>query len=304
MSLSRDRSSCADFGVSSRRPNFCKRRRCASGARITKMRESCHETKTAVFRWLQKGRQGLILIGVAVMLAASTSLAKPNQKAFLDGISAYKSGRYQEAVTAFKDLTDQGVTNPKLFYNLGNAYLKIKDLGHAILWYERAARLDGDDPDLKFNLTYARSLTKDVDSDRGPSLNKIFFFWKYLLSYQTVIVLALILNGLFWLLLLAGRFIKSKRRPLGIAGLVLTLPAVIFVFTAIYNYYEISHSRRAVILPKKISIRSGLSDHSTELFVLHAGTTVNIQKKQGDFLRISYSKDKIGWIKRSAVGVI
>ena len=268
------------------------------------MREGRYETKTAVRRWLLKGRQGLILIGVAVMLAASTSLAKPNQKAFLDGIAAYKSGRYQEAVTTFKDLADQGVTNPKLFYNLGNAYLKIKDLGHAILWYERAARLDGDDPDLKFNLTYARSLTKDVDSDQGPSLNKIFFFWKYQLSYQTVLILALILNSLFWLLLFAGRFIKTKRRPLGIAAMVLALPAVIFVFTAIYNYYEISHSRRAVILPKKVSIRSGFTDHSTELFVLHAGTTVNIQKKQGDFLRISYSKDKIGWIKRSAAGVI
>jgi tetratricopeptide (TPR) repeat protein len=245
-----------------------------------------------------------ILIGVLVLLTSATSLAKPNQKAFLDGIAAYKSGRYQEAVTAFKALADQGLTNPKLFYNLGNAYLKNKDLGRAILWYQRAARLKGNDPDLKFNLAYAESLTKDADNARGPSLKKILFFWKYRLSNQTVLTLALILNGLWWCLLLIRMLIKTQRRPLGIAVLVAALPAVIFVFTAIYNYYEISHSSKAVILPKKVSVRSGFSDHATELFVLHAGTTVNIQKKQGDFLRISYSKDKIGWIKRSVAGVI
>jgi tetratricopeptide (TPR) repeat protein len=248
--------------------------------------------------------QKLMLIGILGLLISATSLAKPNQTAFLDGIAAYKSGRYQEAVTAFKTLADQGLTNPELFYNLGNAYLKIKDLGRAVLWYERAARLEGNDPDLMFNLSYARSLTKDTDSTRGPSLNKILFFWKYRLSYQTILILALILNALFWFLLLVRMFIKTKRRPLGIAVLVLALPTLIFVFTAVYNYYEISHSRMAVILPKKVSVRSGFSDHATELFVLHAGTTVNIQKKQGDFLRISYSKDKIGWIKRSAAGMI
>ena len=179
MSLDSVRTPITDFGFRSKPRYFRNRGGCAPTVRIVKMQERRPIAKDVRFRWTLNGYQKFILIGIAVMLISATSSAKPDQKAFWDGIAAYKSGRYQEAVTAFKNLTDQGLTNPELFYNLGNAYLKNKDLGRAVLWYERAARLKGNDPDLKFNLAYARSLTKDVDSTRGPSLNKIFFFWKY-----------------------------------------------------------------------------------------------------------------------------
>lgn len=244
----------------------------------------------------------LMLFGL--LYSMQTCWADEGHRKFLDGVAAYRAGSYQQAVTAFKDLTNAGISNAKLFYNLGNAYLKVEDLGHAILWYERALKLDGDDPDLLFNLSYARSLTKDAQTGKTPSLYRILFFWKYQLSDQTILLCAIICNGLFWCLLIVRRLIKSKRRRLSAAAVVAAAPALIFVLTALYNFYDISHASSAVILPEKVSVRSGLSDHSTELFVLHAGTVVTVQKSQGDYVRISYSKDKIGWIRQSQAGTI
>jgi tetratricopeptide (TPR) repeat protein len=222
----------------------------------------------------------------------------------MDGIAAYKAAQYVKAIDTFKKLTDKGIVNAKLYYNLGNAYLKANDLGNAILWYERAAKLDGNDPDLQFNLSHARSLTKDEDGTKGPLLYRILFFWKYQLSHQTIIALALICNAVFWILLLLRLLIRSKKRVFGVAAVVVILPTMIFISTALYNFYETYQTPNGVILPEKVSVRSGFGDHATELFVLHAGTVVTIQKIQKNFLRISYSKDKIGWIKRSQAGMI
>ena len=51
-------------------------------------------------------------------------------------------------------------------------------------------------------------------------------------------------------------------------------------------------------------VRSGLTEDSTELFVLHAGTKVKIGKERNVFYRISFSDTKIGWLKKSEVGII
>jgi SH3-like domain-containing protein len=79
---------------------------------------------------------------------------------------------------------------------------------------------------------------------------------------------------------------------------------LIFTLTAVYNDYEADFIKEAVILPAKVSIRSGLTNDATELFVLHAGTKVKIDKEKDDYIRISFSEGKIGWIKKSDAGVI
>jgi tetratricopeptide (TPR) repeat protein len=244
----------------------------------------------------------LFFVWLAVVFGSKSGWAAQDTRKFLDGIAFYKSEQYKEAITTFNALADNGIVNAKLYYNLGNAYLKIQDIGHAVLWYERARIIDGNDPDLLFNLSYARSLIKDAPYSTDPGLDRIFFFWKYRLSGQTILMLAITFNGLFWLLLLLKALITAKRRALAVSAFIVAIPTLIFVFTAIYNYYETSQNHIAVVLPEEVSVRSGFSEHSTELFVLHAGTMVKIQKRQGNFLRISYSKAKIGWIRQTAVG--
>ena len=85
---------------------------------------------------------------------------------------------------------------------------------------------------------------------------------------------------------------------------VILTVALVFTLTAFYNHYAVRYVKEAVILPDKIAVRSGLTEDSTELFGLHAGTTVKIEKENKDFYRIYFSEGKIGWLKKSEVGVI
>src|SRR5262249_60434838 len=50
-------------------------------------------------------------------------------------------GYYQQAIAGYEQLVAAGIHNAKLYYNLGNAYFRLNDLGHAILHYRRGLRL-------------------------------------------------------------------------------------------------------------------------------------------------------------------
>ena len=63
-------------------------------------------------------------------------------------------------------------------------------------------------------------------------------------------------------------------------------------------------SIHAVILPASVPVRSGFTDSATQLFVLHAGTKVRVERQSDDYLLIQYTKDKIGWVKKADAGVI
>ena len=135
---------------------------------------------------------------VLLLTLTATAPATQSARTFMDGTEAYRKGEWPAAITAFESLADSGVDNGNLFYNLGNAYLKNDDLGHALLWYERALTRIPDDPDLRFNYDYALTLTKDERGEKESPLLRILFFWQYQLSQATVRWVALLLNAVMW----------------------------------------------------------------------------------------------------------
>lgn len=247
----------------------------------------------AVFAWLWTGP-----------LPAPAQDRNPDQdhaRPFISALEAYKDGDYATAITRFSGIVRSGVKNGKLYYNLGNAYLKNGELGQAILWYERALKLLPSDPDLIFNYQFARSLTKDAPEEGSP-LVRILFFWKYQLSSRTIVLAAIGFSLIFWAALIAWQF--TRRRSIRWIAIAAAVPALIFVLTAGFNYYESAHRRQAIMLPPQTAVRSGLQEGSTELFKLHAGAKVTVLKSMKDHYQIRFSKDKIGWVPGDVVGVI
>lgn len=245
----------------------------------------------------------IILCCVAVMVGAvATCPATELPRRFLDGVSAYNEGAYGEAASAFHAIVESGVNNEKLFYNLGNAYLKQGKLGYAILWYERALRLDSRDPDLAFNLDYARSLTKDAREERANPFVAVFFFWKDILGDRAIRWTAIFLNLCFWGLLTAQAVRRKKGVPF--ARYLILGAALVFLAIACHDYYVTLHVKTAVVISDEVSIRSGLTDDATELFLLHGGTKVRVEREKADYSRIRFSDGKIGWVRNDALGVI
>ena len=249
-----------------------------------------------------RNRIAILFVLFLLFAMSGSALASENARLFMDGTAAYKKRDWPAAIQAFEQLTEKGIENGKLFYNLGNAYLKNDDLGHALLWYERALKTIPDDPDLRFNHDYALTLTKDEPAETVSPLLRIFFFWKYQFSPETIRWAALAMNALLWISLTV---LAIRKKPLLRPGIILiAVPTLILIATAAWNTFEAARIHHAVILPEKVSVRSGFTDSATQLFVLHAGTKVRVERQSDDYLLIQYTKDKIGWVKKADAGVI
>ena len=244
-------------------------------------------------------------IGFAIvfcLLTTGISFGSELTRLFLDGIKDYQNAHYEDAIRKFSAVADGGVINGKLYYNLGNAHLKNGDVGLALLWYERAEKLIPNDPDLKFNMDYARSMVKDIKDEKGHTIYRVLFFWKYLLSPEVIKWAAISLNAVFWAILITGGILKKNPSKM-IPGIIVIIAAV-FTLTALYNFYEERHVQYAIVISDTVPVRSGFSEDATELFVLHAGTKIRVEKNQGDYYRIYFSKGKIGWVPKSSAGLI
>lgn len=240
--------------------------------------------------------------GIAGRIVGPAYAAPETTRDFMTGVTAYQSGDYPAAIAAFQRVVGAGVRSGPLYYNLGNAHMKNGDLGHAIWWYERALRWMPHDPDLKFNLDYARTKIRDEVPKPGLSLQRVLFFWKYALSPYAVRWAAIASFWLFWMLL-AIRVWRGRRSP-GAAGVVCLVVALVLSATAVVHYVEDRYRKSGVILPSEVSVRSGLSDTDTELFALHAGTLVRVEEERGDHVKVRFSDEKIGWLPAAAVGLI
>jgi tetratricopeptide (TPR) repeat protein len=87
---------------------------------------------------------------------------------------------YHKALLRFEKLVQDGVVNGKLFYNLGNTYFQLHDLGRAVLNYRRAQLYLPSDDNLHQNLLSARGQQSDrIEPQQEVMLAKTFFFWHY-----------------------------------------------------------------------------------------------------------------------------
>ncbi len=257
---------------------------------------------------LRRLKDILKFLAISVFLCAAFSILPGNIQAddsgtfFLQGISDYKSENFTEAAKAFEQVAKNGVCNGHLFYNIGNAWLKAGDIGRAMLWYERAKKLIPLDPDLKFNLDYTRGLVQDKLESPGVDVSGIVFFWKDYLPARAAAFAAIFVSVVFFSY--AGFRTIRKKKVFTLAGVFMLLILVFSGSTAFYDYYAEQNHDRAVIIAGEASVRSGLSLSATELFVLHPGTIVRVESIKNGYLKIFFSKGKMGWVSKDDIELI
>ena len=110
------------------------------------------------------------------------------------GDNLYSKKQYAKSADAYETLIQKGVRNGYLFYNLGNAYIRMGETGSAILNYVRAKSLIPRDENLAANLKFAIQQTQDkIEPPPLRTLN-ILFFWVNDFSLNELIFFSICLN--------------------------------------------------------------------------------------------------------------
>ena len=102
----------------------------------------------------------MLVLVCSLNVTLATTGPSPVER-FFEANQAYKNHQYQQAIDGYRHLIENGFENGQIYYNLGNAYFRLGNLGRAILSYERARFLIPRDSDLAFNLSHARNQTQD-----------------------------------------------------------------------------------------------------------------------------------------------
>ncbi len=239
----------------------------------------------------------------------------PIPNAMRSATQFYESGQFAEAAQAYQQLVDQGIKNGALYYNLGNAYFKLGDVGQAILNYRRAARWIPRDADVQANLALALSQTKDQQTlVGGTTLNRLAKITEQWFTLDEMAITALSLWFLLALLLLAIRIHSGTRlHHLGYKRLVEGLPYAAMLTLLLVGLFGVAlgsrlveewNSPTAIIIAKVIDVTSGPGKQYTTEFTLHGGTEVKLIEQRGDWTRLvlpSEGEQLQGWISTQAV---
>jgi hypothetical protein len=237
---------------------------------------------------------------LALFLVADRIGAENQQgeQLFFRANEAYKAGRFQEAVDGYNRLIQSGHETGHLFYNLGNAYFRLNQLGWAILNYERARLLMPRDADLNFNLRYARDQMRDAVAESQGLMNTTFF-WLNTFNLHELFWSFAVLNVVFWAILVTRLFMRPDW--IFYPFLVVLIAWFIAGFSFGLKWDQVHTDERGVVVQEEISVLAGPDINDTVLFKLHTGTEVCLERSEDGWSLVSLPDKKRGWVKKEAV---
>lgn len=214
---------------------------------------------------------------------------------FIAANNAYERGEYDVAAGHYRELIEAGATDGRLHFNLGNAYLRIGELGRAIAEFRRGRNLRPRDEDIRANLAFARQSTKDaiVPPEPSPVLSTLLF-WHYRLSQAELATLAVVLSVLFWSLAILRIF---RRRSEILSWILLVLLGLLSGTLGSLAGHRFLSQPVAVVVPQEIDAFTAPDSESVVRFKLHAGTELRIRDERQGWLRIVLPDDQQAWIE-------
>src|SRR3989440_13077570 len=159
-------------------------------------------------------------------LSASSVLAQSDAD-FPKANQEFAQGHFKEAISGYEALVRAGQWSANLFYDLGNAYFRTGDFGHAILNYERALALERHHPEATANLQIARDEARALEMQQSAPERYLRF--ASVNQYSTMAAVA------FWAgaLCIVALIFASRRSVRLIALLILSVSVFALAIFAI-----------------------------------------------------------------------
>jgi hypothetical protein len=248
-----------------------------------------------------------LLVAFAVLAAAPRSARADSADALArQAAAAYAAQKYPDAVAAYEQAVAAGLHDASIYYDLGNAYFRAGQLGRAILWYERALRIEPGFEDARYNLDVAREAVAarfGKDQVKGATAQPFWVTAVHWLPLPLLVVLVLALDLVFFGLLIARRFIPDGflRTGLGVGGVFAFIAGAAVGVLLFGRVWYLGHVKASVVIPDEVVMRELPDAASRELPKLHAGHRVVLLRESQGWRRIRLANRVEGWVPRDAV---
>lgn len=249
-------------------------------------------------------------VAMVILLAGLSIFTSSAQVSGQEGVaglwsqanSAYGETQYQNALNYYQMIEGEGLVSADLYYNIGNTYFKLEDNPHAILYYEKALKIDPAHKDALNNLSICNSLILDK-IEVVPEF--IIVTWirqvKYLFSANVWAWLTVALVFVTALLLLLFKFGRSGRKVSFVFACIVFFFAICTFAFSISAKSDAVKVDEAIVIAPVASIKSSPGDAGKSIFVLHEGTKVSILDDLGEWRKIELSDGRQGWVLDNSI---
>lgn len=223
------------------------------------------------------------LIYCIFMLCLAALVAQAQQAASITDRAAQAAHdeMYNDALKLYREAEHTQGASSALYYNMANTYYHLKDNPRAILYYERALKLDPANDDARFNLNLVRTKAQIHDeSNKNYLLTQIDNLVGRASSntWATVALMAFVL-----MLICAGIYLfmddVAARKVGFFGGIALLVISALSLWSAIAMYDRTAHGHQAIVMETEVLLSDSprpVKQAAKAVGKLQAGQKVNI----------------------------
>jgi len=253
-----------------------------------------------------------LLIASAAAMAQEVSQASRGEslmQIFEAANVAASRGDYADAITNYQKLTESGVRDADVYFNLATSFAQSGDYARAILNYERALTLRPNDDKAADDLRSAEKTLEEQRAEaegeatiqRSHSIGDALYgvMSEDALAYGLLAANLLLFVGLAWASL-------GRRRNRWLYPLV-TASGLVVLFCALGLGAKAGVLRdgpRAVALDDRVTLREGPDRRAQVRGEARAGDRGEIIDQDRDFVKLRVVSGLEGWTPASSVGLI
>lgn len=205
--------------------------------------------------------------------------------------SLYDGGSYRLALENYQKLEEQNVFDSELFYNIGNCFTRLGDLGHAKLYFERALLFSPNNVDAQHNLDWIQSRVTDELVDPQPGLLEWLgsIFRGQLAPDQWILLSIGALLATCTLLVLRKTTAPklSWRWPL--------TTSLVALFFASLTWLSVPRINKSIVISPTSYGYSAPTESSKKLIALSAGSAGKLLETKNDWAQIELSDGRRAW---------
>lgn len=245
-------------------------------------------------------KSGLMIIFTIVSLSLS---AQSPKQLFAKAESLYKAGKFEEALAQYKILEKNNYSGKDLYYNMGNCYFKLGEIGYSIVCYEKAAKYDPADKDIAANLRLANSKTEDKINNEEKGLGGWFNRFIHVLSPDTWTKYGVFLWIFAFVTFLMVR-LNFIKKSFEIGAWTSIVVAIVFLLVGFMHYKSLNSHNKVVITQSMVQVKSSPSETAKDLYILHEGAKINLHQVREQWYEISIDNENYGWVQKTEAEMI
>ncbi len=213
---------------------------------------------------------------------------------------------YQDAILNLERIVNDGrVRNGELYYDIGNAYFRLGDLGRAILNYKRSSLYMPNDPNLKQNLDYARNRRADrIERKEQENVYRTLFFIHYDIPSRSKLIIFAACFAAVWVS--AGLRLFVRAGSLKVVLVIAAVASAIFLASLAVDAVSFASRPPGVITANEVTGRMGDADSYQPSFKepLHRGTEFKLLEKRAGWWRIELASGDETWIPTGSAELV